>query len=83
MDYMLVYYEEDFTSIAYMDSDFQSDPNFRKAKSSSIFTHSRLVIILRNVKQSCIVDFSMEAEYVVTCEVAKAVVWLSKFLMDL
>ena len=35
------------------------------------------------LKQSCIVDSTMEAEYVVNCEVAKEAVWLKKFLFDL
>ena len=37
----------------------------------------------RSVKQSCIADSTMEAEYVVACEVAKEAVWLKKFLSDL
>ena len=37
----------------------------------------------RSVKQSCIADSTMETEYVATCEAAKGVVWLKKFLPDL
>ena len=37
----------------------------------------------RSVKQSCIVDSTMETEYVVAYEAAKEVVWLKKFLYDL
>ena len=37
----------------------------------------------RSVKQSCIVDSTMEAEYVAACEADKEVVWLRKFLSDL
>ena len=37
----------------------------------------------RSVKQSCIADSTMEAEYVAACEVAKEAVWLKKFLYDL
>ena len=36
-----------------------------------------------SVKQSCIVDSTMEAEYVASCEAAKEAVWLRKFLSDL
>ena len=37
----------------------------------------------RSVKQSCIADSTMEAEYVAACEATKEVVWLKKFLSDL
>ena len=37
----------------------------------------------RSVKQSCIADSTMEAEYVATCEVAKEAIWLKKFLSNL
>ena len=37
----------------------------------------------RSVKQSCIVDSTMEAEYVAAFEAAKEAVWLKKFLFDL
>ena len=37
----------------------------------------------RSVKQSCIADSTMEAKYFATCEAAKEVVWLKKFLSDL
>ena len=37
----------------------------------------------RSVKQSCITNSTMEAEYATACEVAKEVVWLKKFLSNL
>ena len=40
-------------------------------------------ITWRSVKQSCITDSTMEAEYVAACEAVKEVVWLKKFLSDL
>ena len=36
-----------------------------------------------SVKQSCIADSTMEAEYVAACEAAKEAIWLRKFLTDL
>ena len=37
----------------------------------------------RSVKQSCIADSTMVAEYVAACEAAKEAVWLKKFLSNL
>ena len=37
----------------------------------------------RSVKQSCIADSTMEAEYVAACEAAKEAIWLKKFLSNL
>ena len=37
----------------------------------------------QSIKQSCIADSTMEAEYVAACEAAKEAVWLKKFLSDL
>ena len=48
-----------------------------------MFTLGGGTISWKSVKQSCIVDSTMEAEYVVACEAAKEVVWLKKFLFDL
>ncbi|KAA0043586.1 gag/pol protein [Cucumis melo var. makuwa] len=36
-----------------------------------------------SIKQGCITDSTMEAEYVAACEAAKEAVWLRKFLHDL
>ncbi|KAK0598554.1 hypothetical protein LWI29_035807 [Acer saccharum] len=41
------------------------------------------VVIWRSIKQSCIADSTMEAEYVAACEAAKEAVWLRQFLIDL
>ena len=74
--------EEDLIPIG-TDSDFQSDLDFKKSTSSCVFTLGGGTISWKSVKQSCIVDSTMEAEYVAACEAAKEVVWLKKFLFDL
>ena len=48
-----------------------------------MFTLGGGVVIWRSIKQSCIVDSTMEAEYVVAYEVVKKAIWLCKFLKDL
>ena len=78
-DYMLVYSGGDLNPIGYTDSDFQSDKDSRKSTSGSIFTLGGGVVVCRSIKQSSVVDSTMEAEYIVACEAAKESVWLKKF----
>ena len=82
-NYMLVYSGEDMILRGYTDSDFQTDVDSRKSTSGSIFTLGGGAIVWRSIKQSCIADSTMEAEYVAACEAAKEAVWLRKFLGDL
>ena len=48
-----------------------------------MFTLGGGAISWRSIKQSCIADSTMEAEYVAASEAAKEAVWLRNFLMDL
>ena len=82
-DYMLIYHSKDLIPIGYTNSDFQSDLDFKKSTLGCVFTLGGGAISWRSVKQSCIVDSTIKAEYVATCEAAKEVVWLKKFLFDL
>ena len=82
-DYMLVYQAEDLLPIGYTDSDFMSDRDSRKSTSGYVFTLGGGAISWRSVKQSCIADSTMEAEYVAASEAAKEAVWLRNFLNDL
>src|SRR5215813_9394474 len=82
-NYMLVYSSEDLILRGYMDSDFLTDVDSRKSTSRSVFTLGGGAIVWRSIKQSCIADSTMEAEYVATCEATKEAVWLRKFLGDL
>ena len=77
---MLVFHCEDLIPIVYTDSDFHSNLDFKKSTSCYVFTLGGKAISWRSVKQSCITDSTMEAEYVVACEVAKEVVWIKKFI---
>ena len=51
--------------------------------SRSVFTLGGGAIVWRSIKQSCVVDSTMEPEYVAACEAAKEAVWLQKFFTDL
>ncbi|KAA0037509.1 gag/pol protein [Cucumis melo var. makuwa] len=55
----------------------------KKFTSELAFTLNRRAVVWRSIKQGCIADFTMEAEYVAACEAAKEAVWLRKFLHDL
>ncbi|RVW44911.1 Retrovirus-related Pol polyprotein from transposon TNT 1-94 [Vitis vinifera] len=82
-NYMLVYSGRELIPIGYTDSDFQSDRDFRKSTSGAVFTLGGAAIIWRSVKQTCVADSTMEAEYVAACETAKEAVWLREFLKEL
>ena len=76
---MLVYHSDELVPIGYTDSDFQSDMDSRKSTSGNVFTLGGGAIVWRSIKQTCVSDSTMEAEYVA----AKEAVWLRNFLKDL
>ncbi|KAA0041809.1 gag/pol protein [Cucumis melo var. makuwa] len=80
---MLVYGTKDLILTGYTDSDFQMDKDARKSTPRSVFILNEGVVVWRSVKQTCIADSTMEAEYVAACEAAMEAVWLRKFLTDL
>ena len=82
-DYILVHRYEDLIPIGYTDLDFQSNLDFRKSTSGCVFTFEGGAITWRSVKQSCIADSTIEAEYVAAYEEGKEAIWLKKFLSDL
>ena len=47
--------------------------------SDSVFTVGRASIVWRSIKQSCITDFTMEAENIAACEAGKNQFGLKKF----
>ncbi|KAA0062093.1 gag/pol protein [Cucumis melo var. makuwa] len=80
---MLVYRAKDLILIRYTDSDFQTNKDSRKSTLGSVFILKGEAVVWRSIKQGCIADSTMEAEYVAACEAAKEVVLLKKFLHDL
>ena len=82
-EYMLVYKASSLLPVGYTDSDFQSDRDSRKSTSGCVFTLGGGAVIWRSVKQKCIADSTMEAEYVAASEAAKEAVWFRNFLLDL
>ena len=71
---MLVYQADSLVPLGYTDSDFQSDKDSRKSTSGYLFTLGSGAISWRSIKKSCIVDYTMEAEYVAASEAAKEAV---------
>lgn len=71
---MLVYSGRDSIPIGYIDSNFQSDKDSQMSTSRAVFTLGSGAIIWRSVKQTCVVDSTMEAKYVASCETTKEVV---------
>ncbi|CAA0832574.1 cysteine-rich RLK (RECEPTOR-like protein kinase) 8, partial [Striga hermonthica] len=82
-DYMLIYQSDSLTPLGYTDSDFQADRDKRKSTSGYVFMMGGGAISWRSVKQKCIADSTMEAEYVAASEATKEAVWLRSFLLDL
>ncbi|XP_075083266.1 secreted RxLR effector protein 161-like [Nicotiana tabacum] len=70
-DYILVYHSDDLVPIGYTDSDFQSDRDSRKSTLGNVFTMGSRAISWRRIKQTCVADSTMEAEYVAASEAAK------------
>ena len=79
----MIYSGADLNPIGYTNSDFMSDKDSRKSTSRSVFPLGGGAVVWRSVKQSSIVDSTMEAEYIAACEAAKEAVWLKKFFTDL
>ncbi|KAL8099710.1 hypothetical protein AgCh_032098 [Apium graveolens] len=82
-EYILVYKSSDLLPLGYTDSDFQTYKDKRKSTSRCVFTLGGGVVIWRSVKQKCISNSNMEAEYVAASETAKEAIWFRKFLLDL
>ena len=80
---MFMFHSEELAPIRYTNSDFQSYTDSRRSTFNFMFTLGGAIVIQKSVKQSCIVNSTMEAKYIVTFEVEKEVVWLRKFLMGL
>ncbi|KAA0054343.1 gag/pol protein [Cucumis melo var. makuwa] len=80
---MLVYGSKDFILTKYTNCNFQTDNDSRKSTLGSVFTLNVGAVIWCSIKQGCIADSIMEAQYVAACESAKEAVQLRKFLHDL
>ena len=78
-----MYGTKDFILTGYTHYDFQTDKDARKSISGLVFTLNRRVVVWRSIKQTCIIDSTMEVEYVATFEATTEALWLRKFLTDL
>ena len=73
---MLMDHCDELLPLGYMDSEFQSDRDSQKSTSSFVFTLSGRAISWRSMKQSCMVDPTMNDEYVAISEATKEAIWL-------
>lgn len=80
---MFMVHSDELAPIRCTNSDFQSYMDSRQSTSNFVFTLGGATVIQKSVKQSCIVNSTMEAKYIATFEVEKEVIWLRKFLMRL
>ncbi|CAA0820091.1 cysteine-rich RLK (RECEPTOR-like protein kinase) 8, partial [Striga hermonthica] len=62
-EYMLIYQADELLPLGYTDSDFQADRDESKSTSRFVFTLGRGAIVWRSVKQKCVADSTIEAEY--------------------
>ncbi|CAA0823280.1 cysteine-rich RLK (RECEPTOR-like protein kinase) 8, partial [Striga hermonthica] len=69
--HMLIYQADEMLPLGYIDSDFQADRDKSKSTSGFVFTLGGGAIVWRSVKQKCVADSTMEAEYVAASEAAK------------
>ena len=61
----------------------QSNRDSHGSTSNFVFTLGGGAVNWRSLKQSCIVNSTMEVQYVVVSEVAKEVIWFQKFLLGI
>ena len=61
---MLVFQNEELIPKQYTDSYFQFDKDSHRSTYSFVFIFGGTTISWRSVKQSCIVDYTIEVEYV-------------------
>lgn len=64
--YIFVYSSKDLIPIVHTNSNFQLDKDSRKFTSRSVFAFVERATIWRSIKQSFIIDFVIEVEYVAT-----------------
>ena len=69
-NYILVFSSGDLKMPEYNDSDFQADRDSRISTSGSLFSLNGWSVTWRSVRQSCIADSTMLADYVAICEAA-------------
>ena len=68
---MLVFGNGELQVQGYTDSDFMSDIDDQKLTSTSLFVCNGGAVSWKSFKQTVIVDFTMEAEYIAASEAMK------------
>ena len=73
-NYRLIYGSDELIPVGYTDFDFMLDKDSRKSTSRYVFMLGGEAISWMSIKQECITDSTLEAEYIVACEAAKEAV---------
>lgn len=80
---MIVYQGNELVPIVCQNLDFQSNRDSRRSTSNWLFTLGYGAVSQRSIKQSCIIDCTIDVEYATASKGAKEVVWLRKFMMEI
>ena len=75
--------EDDLVVNGYTDASFQSDKDDFRSQSGYVFCLNGCAVSWKSSKQSTVVDYTTEAEYIAASDAAKEAVWIKKFITDL
>ena len=67
----------------YVDANWAGDLDGRKSTSGYLFTFARGAVSWQSRLQKCVVLSTIEAEYIVTNEAGKEMLWFKRFLQEL
>ena len=71
---MLIFQSDELVPKGYTNSNFQFDKDSHRSTSSFVFTFGSAIVSWRSVKQSCVIDSTIEVEYIAISKTAKEVV---------
>ncbi|XP_052878285.1 secreted RxLR effector protein 161-like [Gossypium arboreum] len=75
--------EEELCVKGYTDASFQIDKDDSQSQSGFVFYLNDGAMSWKSSKQDAVADSTIEAEYITASQVAKEVVWIKKFIIEL